>query len=782
MSTEWSGVNIVQNLFPIFGCPLTLVGMRATRSIKMRQMKVLVESGRIRIESLFVNWHLHGARSRIKKLGELVLFSCLRELDLGGCASLRSAGTTILAESLGEATCLRKLGLRACQIGPEGAMMIAALLDGRRGLLPKAESPIIDAAQAPALVSLQPLDIAGLGHVAVEDVGEEEVGGVDGVAQVTGEEADVEANGDIMEPVELAVAPAHGDSAVADAAATAAAGVEDHALAGPAHQEQEHISAPAQLSIGLEAMSTHLASNMTRQHSMCGLTSLDLQDNGMGSEGAALIAAALIESADTCRLASLNLSLNNMRSEGATAVAKALESNSNITHLNLSWNLIRSPGAKALAVAITASTTLRELDLGFNLLRCTGTGLLAPALTASRSLAVLSLRRNELGPEGATQLAGALRGNTSLHTLNLGLNGIATLGAAKIGEALAHNSTLQHLDLDWNALRQLGLLLLTSGLRSKCRLTFLDLSHNKLEGSRNLASALRALALSRQHAHDAARHAAMASFLDSSPGSNCNAVCEGAGRLLATRGADPAVGAHGEMNGHSAANQHDAAPRAAASHASIQALSVHTELGPLPPSLQLPPTVPSLTLSHAMVLVAAAGAGAAAAAENGDGIEHQEVTDYVATSGVGEHSTRDDVSARDVRREFLPVALMRGNNLRCEGLAAMLPALRPDLLGALDLSDNNLGDAGCQLLAHQGSHLLRSLLRLNLSGNAITSVGLEALAVCLSGSTLLQELKISRNHIQVCPPPHAPLPPKSLPTPRGVCIPVCQCVTCIRET
>ena len=84
LSIDWNGVNIASNLFPIFGCPLTLVGMSASRSIKMRQMKILIESGRVRIESLIVKWHLYGARNRLKKLGDLVKSTSLRSLDLSG--------------------------------------------------------------------------------------------------------------------------------------------------------------------------------------------------------------------------------------------------------------------------------------------------------------------------------------------------------------------------------------------------------------------------------------------------------------------------------------------------------------------------------------------------------------------------------------------------------------------------------------------------------------------------------------------------------------------------
>jgi hypothetical protein len=56
----------------------------------------------------------------------------------------------------------------------------------------------------------------------------------------------------------------------------------------------------------------------------------------------------------------------------------------------------------------------------------------------------------------------------------------------------------------------------------------------------------------------------------------------------------------------------------------------------------------------------------------------------------------------EIRQESLPLVILKGNSLGVEGLAAVLSALRPDASGCLDLSDNELGDTGCHLLAQQG--------------------------------------------------------------------------------
>jgi Ran GTPase-activating protein (RanGAP) involved in mRNA processing and transport len=453
-----------------------------------------------------------------------------------------------------------------------------------------------------------------------------------------------------------------------------------------------------------------------------------------------------------------------------TALARALHVNTSITELNLSWNLIRSPGARALAPALAASTTLRELDLGFNLLRCNGAAFLAPAISASPSLRVLSLRRNELGPNGSTHVADALRSNTSLRSLNLGLNGLAALGAAKIGEAIAQNSTLEHMDLDWNALRELGLHVLTSGLRNKCGLTFLDLSHNKLshESARNLASALKSLALSRQRQREGldSRRACSAAALPclhaTSVQLNCSHPCVDGCLVGAAHGRGAGSGERGKRFGGGAGSgqgmedggdevlsgrdesKHDDTGTRAQQRACRDLYATDGE------GLFRAPYVADAASSWSPPTAGVVSVADTAGAVRGTEEVVVWADDAVRSQDGDVTSSGFDAGLGRVRRESLPLVLVRGNNLRPEGLAMMLPVLRADALRVLDLCDNDLRDRGCHLLARHGADLLWSLRGLNMSGNSITSKGLEVLASVLNGSTLLEELKVSRNDIQVC--------------------------------
>jgi hypothetical protein len=271
ISTEWNGSSITQHLFPIFGSPLTLVSMRAARSMRTRLLKSLLQSGRIRIESIFVGWNLHGARGRIKKVGDLANFSCLREIDLGGCSSLRSVGTSILVESLATTTSLQVLGLRSCQIGAEGAMILAAMLAGRRAMLTQAVRD-----------SAVPAALAGGVGVFDEEEGHAEADGLwteahaPAAVELEAQQQEVDAGG------------GQGDQGGLVSAVTPDSGLVGVGVQWSAGSGLQSPSASVGTGLGPGA-------NVMRKPSDCSLTALDVQDNMIGPEGATCIAGALMQ-------------------------------------------------------------------------------------------------------------------------------------------------------------------------------------------------------------------------------------------------------------------------------------------------------------------------------------------------------------------------------------------------------------------------------------------------------------------------------------------------------
>ncbi|RIB25926.1 kinase-like domain-containing protein [Gigaspora rosea] len=93
------------------------------------------------------------------------------------------------------------------------------------------------------------------------------------------------------------------------------------------------------------------------------LTSLNLRENYLGSEGGKALAGALCMNST---LTSLNLNSNWIGSEGVKALADALCRNSTLTSLNLWNNNLGFEGGKALAVALCKNSTLKKLNIKYN--------------------------------------------------------------------------------------------------------------------------------------------------------------------------------------------------------------------------------------------------------------------------------------------------------------------------------------------------------------------------------------------------------------------------------
>jgi len=189
------------------------------------------------------------------------------------------------------------------------------------------------------------------------------------------------------------------------------------------------------------------------------LTSLNLEDNQIGAEGAAALAAL-------SQLTSLDLGNNQIGDAGAAALAAL----TNLTSLDLGFNDIGGAGVAALA----ALTQLTSLNLGFNEIGDEGAAVLA-ALT---QLISLNLRGNQISAEGAAILAAL----TQLTTLDLSGNQIGDEGAA----ALAALTQLTTLDLGNNEIGAEG----AAALAALTQLTSLNLWNNQIgdEGAASLAA------------------------------------------------------------------------------------------------------------------------------------------------------------------------------------------------------------------------------------------------------------------------------------------------------
>lgn len=133
----------------------------------------------------------------------------------------------------------------------------------------------------------------------------------------------------------------------------------------------------------------------------------------------------------------------------------------------------------------------KELLLSWKTLTPVDVPLLASVLPNAHHLTVLDLRHNKLGDQGVQKLSDAMRSSQSLRTLYLTRNGITDRGAASLATFLKDarvSGQLATLDLSLNAIRDdkaLG-----DALTTNTGLTALDVSSNALRSGRAIAAAL----------------------------------------------------------------------------------------------------------------------------------------------------------------------------------------------------------------------------------------------------------------------------------------------------
>jgi len=143
-------------------------------------------------------------------------------------------------------------------------------------------------------------------------------------------------------------------------------------------------------------------------------------------------------------LTSLSLDGNDVGPEGAKALADALRANAVLTSLNLTYNRIGPEGAKAIAEALgSGKAVLTSLDLSFNQLGPEGGKAVAEALPFMAVLTHLDLSGNELDAEAGKALASALAANAVLKKLDLRVNHLGEAAEQTVRDAAKRCSGLE---------------------------------------------------------------------------------------------------------------------------------------------------------------------------------------------------------------------------------------------------------------------------------------------------------------------------------------------------
>ena len=85
------------------------------------------------------------------------------------------------------------------------------------------------------------------------------------------------------------------------------------------------------------------------------------------------------------------------QNEGVQALADFLKTNTKITSLNLNENNLGTPGAIAIAEALKVNKGLTEVDLSLNYIDDKGAKVIAEMLDVNKTLKTLNTSKNEIG-------------------------------------------------------------------------------------------------------------------------------------------------------------------------------------------------------------------------------------------------------------------------------------------------------------------------------------------------------------------------------------------------
>jgi Ran GTPase-activating protein (RanGAP) involved in mRNA processing and transport len=219
------------------------------------------------------------------------------------------------------------------------------------------------------------------------------------------------------------------------------------------------------------------------------LTDLVLQDNDIGADGMAAIAASLRHATE---LSILNFQSNYIGADGAIAVGGMLKDKLKLTQLWLGGNSLGNDGVTAIAASLLRATELSDLDLQANSISVDGAKAVADMLEDKLKLFQLRLGSNNLADDGVAAIESSLVRATELSELYLEHNSISAHGALAVAAMVEDKSKLSVLRLAHNNISDDGATLIAASLGRATELVDLDLQSNSIgvDGAVDIAAML----------------------------------------------------------------------------------------------------------------------------------------------------------------------------------------------------------------------------------------------------------------------------------------------------
>ena len=456
--------------------------------------------------------------------------------------------------------------------------------------------------------------------------------------------------------------------------------------------------------------------NAASENALCGLSSVDIANNGLTPTAASCIADKL----PLMRaLTDLNLSGNAIGDTGMTIVGDTLLHNSGRCRLKF-----LTCDAFALGVGVTA------LDLTNSGMNLPSSLMLAGCLKFNTTLKMLTLADNPaVCDEGTTVLASALKMNSSTVLASLDLKGcnVSSAGVEELGSLLVDmqgRGSLKHLNLAHNLpcnVNQHGRgqydakgikALMKTVASPNSTLTSLDLSSNHLSGDW-------------PHKHSAAAHA-IADALRTSPLQHlwlAHNDLGDEGVLLITGAAKVRKGAEGELE------------------AALATLDVNSnKLGPKAAHGLAEMVVGVTTLTH----LDTRGNGLVTGI-SGEGVRH------LADAVLGSPSMEwfGMIAIREIRENKIAKL-----NLDNQGLGPVEGLVLSSLVGAsthithISLAGNELGNHGVGLIADAAFANKKSKLQgINVAGNGVGQWGAQRITELVAKVSTITDVNVGGNFL-----------------------------------
>ena len=177
------------------------------------------------------------------------------------------------------------------------------------------------------------------------------------------------------------------------------------------------------------------------------LSTLNVSGYNITDQGAAMIAAILVE---TVSLTKLDLSNTMLDSVKATTIISTLKDNSSLKVFNISHNDIDDEGTDSITAVILNNSLLEIINLSSNKLSYSAIAKVASALSEKSNLTAVDISNTFTAPDNTTELATALSKCTALQELNISYNSLGFTNVLAIAQAFRYHTSLEKLNLSSN--------------------------------------------------------------------------------------------------------------------------------------------------------------------------------------------------------------------------------------------------------------------------------------------------------------------------------------------